>query len=67
LIRFFPRTLLAAVHLALLLELAGGIAERACAKCGTLFAATRSDKEFCSRGCKEAARKVRVRSQTADQ
>ncbi len=61
-LRFFPRSVLAAVHLALVLELAGGMPERACAKCGDLFAATRRDREFCSRGCKESARKVRVRT-----
>lgn len=63
-IRWFARSVLAAVQLAMMLELIGGAPERACAKCGTLFAATRRDREFCSRECKGAARKARVRAST---
>jgi hypothetical protein len=67
-VRFFPETLLGAIHIAAMRELSGTLTERPCQECGLLFLVGRRHARYCSRPCKEVAarRRRRQRAVAAD-
>jgi hypothetical protein len=65
-VRFFPDSLWAAIHVAAMRELSGSLNERPCRECGQLFLVFRRHAQYCRRACKDiaAARRRRQRDRS---
>jgi hypothetical protein len=66
-VRFFPDSLWAAIHVAAMRELSGSLNQRPCRECGQLFLVGRRHAQYCRRACKDiaATRRRRQRARAA--